>query len=78
MVTDVTIGMTGGFSIEPQEHATLGKGVEGKMVAAFVGWSSLEAHEAWSQSEEYGKAVAPVVEGSTGMDVGHVEFVKFE
>jgi hypothetical protein len=39
MVTDVTIGMTGGFSIEPQEHATLGKGVEGKMVAAFVGWS---------------------------------------
>jgi hypothetical protein len=37
-----------------------------------------EAHEAWSQSEEYGKAVAPVVEGSTGMDVGHVEFVKVE
>ncbi|KAH5048877.1 hypothetical protein HBH96_206820 [Parastagonospora nodorum] len=77
-IVERTEGMTGGFSIEPQEHATLGEGVEGKMVAAFVGWPSLEAHGAWSQSEEYGKAVAPVVEGSTGMDVGHVEFVKVE
>jgi len=68
--------MTGGFSIEPQEHASLGEGVKGKMVAAFFGWPNLEAHVAWRQSEEFGKAVAPVVDGSTGMDVAHVEFVK--
>lgn len=68
--------MTGGFCIEPQEHATLGEGIQGKMVAAFVGWPSLEAHVAWMQSEEFGKAVAPVVEGSTGMDIGYVEFAK--
>lgn len=66
-------GMVGGFSIEPQTH----QGVQGRMFAAFIGWPSVEAHLQFRNTEEFGKMIGMLKEGSTGVEVSHTAFKKY-
>ena len=71
-------GILGGWSVEPQQHESLGEGVEGKMFAAFIGWPTIEAHMAFRKTEEFGSVIGLLRGGTKGIKVWHVKFTQYK
>ncbi|KAF2260961.1 hypothetical protein CC78DRAFT_380220 [Lojkania enalia] len=72
---DIIGGITGGWSIEPHEHDSVGK--DAKLFAAFIGWPSVQAHMAYRETEEFPSVAKYLRDGPKGVKVCHVEFRKF-
>lgn len=72
-------GITGGWGIEEQKHAQLGKdGEEGpaKLYAAFIGWPTLEAHLEFRKTPEFPGLIKYLRDGPAVAEVHHVRFQK--
>jgi hypothetical protein len=70
-------GLVGGWSIERQQHGSLGEGIDGKMFAAFVGWPSVEAHLQFRKTEKFGNIIPLLRGGPKGLKVWHVAFTQY-
>lgn len=64
--------------MEAHQHEAFGEGVDGKLFAAFIGWPSVEAHQAFRKTEDFGKVIGLLREGTVGIKVWHVAFKQFK
>jgi heme-degrading monooxygenase HmoA len=71
-------GLAGGWSLENQGHEALGEGVQGKLFVMFMGWESLADHMKFRESEEFGKVIPHLREGTVARNVRHVEFKEYK
>ena len=67
-------GLIGGWSVEPQEHESLGQGTQGKAFVVFVGWPSVQAHMEFRDTEEFANMIGLLRGGAVGMKMAHVGF----
>ncbi|KAJ9647048.1 hypothetical protein H2201_007216 [Coniosporium apollinis] len=66
--------MAAGWSIEERYHKSLGEGVKGKVFVGAIGWTSVEAHMDYRETEAFKDSVKYLRDGPKGIEMHHVEF----
>lgn len=66
-------GIIGGWVVEEQEHGEV-PGGKAKVFAAFLGWTSVEAHLKFRETELFKEHVGALRDGPKGFKVVHVAF----
>jgi hypothetical protein len=69
-------GMAGAFAQELRQHDSLGEAVEGKIFAGFVGWDSVEAHEAFGKTGIFREVIGTLRGAAKGSELHHTVFKK--
>ncbi|KAF2704235.1 hypothetical protein K504DRAFT_442302 [Pleomassaria siparia CBS 279.74] len=75
-------GAAGAWSIEEVKHEGVWNeeenGEEGPTFVAFIGWTSVEAHTKFRETDDFAKIIPYLRDGPKGVEVCHVAFKKFE
>lgn len=67
--------IVGGWVVEEQEHEKVDQG-KAKAFALFIGWSSVQAHMDYRQSDHFPEVIKHLRNGPKAMAMHHVAFKK--